>query len=210
MQALLTTVRRVLAAPALLPLTAAAAGASWLGVRLAQQGLGGSEGFVDEVRAGCLPFAGALVVSLAEPIAVAGEARSGLVLLRLARGAGPALAWRCAGLVLAALPTVLACALATGGWPADPFGVLLQLVVLAAAGLLLGAWLARPLCVPALWCLLVAGHLRPWFGEAPLAWLLPALGGPDGAAGALHALLWTAGALVLADARLRAVAAGAG
>jgi hypothetical protein len=210
MTALVTTVRRVLAAPSLVPLTLAAAGASALGVTLARGALGGSEGFVDEVRAGCLPFAGALVLSLAEPLALAEEARSGLVLLRLSRGGGTALLGRCAGLLLATLPSVLICALATGGLPADPLALLLELAVLAAGGLCLGAWLARPLLVPALWCLLVAGYLRPWFGDAPVAWLLPALGGLAGPAGALHALLWAAGALVLADVRLRAVAAGAG
>jgi hypothetical protein len=33
----------------------------------------------------------------------------------MSRGAGAALAFRCAGLVLATLPSVLVCALATGG-----------------------------------------------------------------------------------------------
>ena len=132
------------------------------------------------------------------------------MLLRLSRGGGAALVWRCAGLVLATLPTVLLCALATSGWPVAPGALVLQLVVLAAGGLCLGAWLSRPLLVPALWCLLVAGYLRPWFGDVPVVWLLPALGELDGVMGAAHALLWTAGALVLADSRLRAVAAGAG
>jgi hypothetical protein len=187
-----------------------AAAASWLGVALARNALGGSEGFVEEVRAGCLPFAGALVLSLAEPLAVAEEARSGLVLLRMSRGAGAALAFRCAGLVLATLPSVLVCALATGGWPPAPGALLLELTVLAAGGLWLGAWLSRPLLVPAIWCLLVVGYLRPWFGDTPVAWLLPALGELKGPAGAAHALLWAAGALVLAGSRLRAVAAGSG
>ena len=71
MQALVTTFRRVISAPSLVPLTLAASAASLLGVLIARNALGGSEGFVDEVRAGCLPFAGALVLSLAEPLALA-------------------------------------------------------------------------------------------------------------------------------------------
>jgi hypothetical protein len=88
MHALLSTARRVLLAPALVPLTLACAGLSWLAVLLARQALGGDQGFLDEVRAACLPFAGALVLSLAEPLEVGREAREGWLRLRAARGGG--------------------------------------------------------------------------------------------------------------------------
>jgi len=161
MHPLLSTLRRTLGSPALLPLSLAAAGLAWLGRRLAESALGGGEGFVDEVRSGALLVAGVLVLSLAEPLAVAREARSGLLLLRAARGGGFALTQRWLGLVLAMLPTVALSALAAGGVPQQPLPLLLDLLVLAAGGLLLGSLLERGLLVPALWLLLVAGQLRP-------------------------------------------------
>jgi hypothetical protein len=206
MHPLLSTLRRTLAAPALLPLSLAAAGLAWLGHQLAATALGGGEGFVDEVRSGSLLVAGVLVLSLAEPLAVAGEARSGLLLLRVARGGGFALPQRWLGLVLAMLPSVALAALAAGGLPAEPWPLLLDLLVLAAGGLLLGSLLERGLLVPALWLLLVAGQLRPWLVRAGAGWVLPALGHMTGPEGALHAALWCAGALLLAEWRLGSIA----
>jgi|GEM_PF-1840587 len=205
MQPLLSTLRRTLAAPALVPLTLVAAGLAWLGRKLAAEALGGGAGFVDEVRTGSLLVAGALVLSLAEALAVARDARSGLLLLRSARGGGFALPQRWLGLVLAMLPTVALASVASGGAPAAPWPLLLDLLALAAGGLLLGSLLERGLLVPALWLLLVAGHLRPWLESSGGAWLLPAFGHMQGAEGALHAALWCTGALLLADWRLAAV-----
>ncbi len=111
MLALRNTLRRTLAAPALLPLSLVAAGLAWLGRRLAQEALGGGEGFTDEVRTGALLLAGALVLSLSEPLELAREARGGLLLLRAAKGGGFALPQRWAGLLLAMLPTVVLAAL---------------------------------------------------------------------------------------------------
>ena len=200
--ALLSTARRVLLAPSLPLLTLVAAGSSFLAVLLASQALGGDQGFVDEVRGACLPFAGALVLSLAEPLDVGREVREGWLRLRVARGGGFALLSRWAGLLLGTLPTVLVCALAAGGWGRQPLGALLELAVLCAGGLLLGAWLERALLVPALWCLLVGGHLWPWLAESGASWVLPRLGGEVGPLETLSAAVWCAGSLLLARARL--------
>ncbi len=217
----LTTLRRTLLVPASVAVTALAAALAWLGSYLAAAQLGADEGFLAEVRAGSLLFGGALVLSLAEPLTVLREARGGLLALRAARGGGFALGRRWLGLLLATLPTVLICAWAAGGEPASPLGLLLDLGVLCAGGLALGAFLERALLVPALWCLLVLGQLRPWFGDSPAAWLLPhmgdlsgagATGAASGSAGpavsaatAAAALLWCAGMLLLADWRLSRV-----
>ena len=209
MLALLSTARRVLLAPALVPLTLAAAGSSYLAVLLASDALGGDEGFVDEVRRACLPFAGALVLSLAEPLEVGREVREGWLALRVARGGGFALLSRWAGLLLATLPTVLIASLAAGGWPRRPDLALLELAVLCAGGLALGAWLERALLVPALWCLLVAGHLWPWLAGSGASWLLPRLDGGGGAWSWVAAATWCAGSLLVARARLTTLA-GAG
>jgi hypothetical protein len=203
MLALLSTARRVLLAPALVPLTLVCAASSGLAVLLADEALGGDEGFVDEVRRACLSFAGALVLSLAEPLEVGREAREGWLALRVARGGGFALVSRWVGLLLGTLPTVLVSAWAAGGWPRQPLGVLLELAVLCAGGLLLGAWLERALLVPALWCLLVGGHLWTWIAGSGASWLLPRL---DGGGGWPAAAAWCAGSLLLARARLSAVA----
>lgn len=205
--ALLDTLRRSLLVPSSALVVAAAAALAWFGAWLANSVLGGSEGFVDEVRAACLPFAAALALSLAEPLLVAREARSGLLTLRAARGGGFALGWRWAGLALSTLPAVALAAWAGGAWPDRPVAVLLDLSILCAGGLFLGAWLERGLLVPALWCLLVAGHLRPWLADHWAAWLLPGLGDLSGAAGVLHAALWCGGLLLLAQHRLGAVVA---
>lgn len=210
MLALLSTARRVLLAPALVPLTLVAAASSWLAVLLASQALGGDEGFLAEVRRACPPFAGALVLSLAEPLEVGREVREGWLVLRVARGGGFALLSRWAGLLLATLPTVLLAAAAAGGWPQDPAGMLLELGVLCAGGLLLGAWLERALLVPALWCLFVGGHLWPWLAGSGASWVLPRLDGSAGGAGWLPAAVWCAGSLLLARARLTAVAGAGG
>jgi len=205
----LSCLRRTLLVPAMLPLTGVAMGLAWLGTRLARGALGGEEGFVDEVRAGSLLFSGALVLSLAETLAVMRDARSGLLLLRAAKGGGFSLPARWLGLLLASLPTVALASLAGGGGLRVPPPVLADLAVLCAGGLFLGSWLERPLLVPALWCLLVAGHLRPWLADNPVAWVLPAFGQLGGAAGLLHAALWCASMLLLAEWRLGAVAARA-
>ena len=203
----ISCLRRTLLVPAMLPLTGVAIGLAWLGTRLARGALGGEEGFVDEVRAGSLLFSGALVLSLAEPLAVMRDARSGLLLLRAARGGGFSLPARWLGLLLASLPTVALASLAGGGGLLLPPALLADLAMLCAGGLLLGSWLDRPLLVPALWCLVVAGHLRPWLGASPVAWVLPAFGQVSDAAGLAHAALWCLSMLLLAEWRLGAVAA---
>jgi len=206
---LLSTLRRTLFSPAMLPLALVAAGLAWLGRRLAAEALGAQQGFLGEVRTGSLLVAGALVLSMSGALAVRREARDGLLALRLARGGGFALPQRWAGLVLGMLPVVALAALFGGGPPPQPVPLLLDLLVLSAGGLLLGSVLEGGLLVPALWLLLLAGHVRPWLTGSGAGWLLPAFGRMDGVEGALHAGLWCAGALLLADWRL-GVAAGRG
>jgi hypothetical protein len=203
---LLSTLRRTLWTPALLPVACVAAGLAWLGHRLAEVQLGGGEGFVDEVRTGSLLLAGALVLSMSETLSVRREARDGLLALRAAKGGGFALTQRWLGLALGMLPTVALAAAFGGGVPAHPLPLALDLLVLAAGGLLLGSVLEGGLLIPALWLLLVVGQLRPWLAPSGAGWLLPAFGHLQGVEGALHAGLWCAGALLIADWRLSAVA----
>ena len=205
MNAVRSVLVRTWASPTAIPVVLVSMGAAYLGTRLAAEGLGASGGFVDEVRAGSLLFAGALALSLAEPLEVGRDARRGMLSLRVAKGGGLALAQRWLALGLAILPSVVAAAWASGSLPAAPVALGLQLLVLCAGGMLLGAWFERQLLVPGLWLLLVVAHLRPWLAEVlpPAAWLLPRLGDLEGLSGALHALLWCAGALLLAAARLR-------
>ena len=206
MQALLSTLRRTLGTPAIIPLSLIAAGLAWLGPKLARDQLGGGEGFVDEVRSGSLLLAGALVLSMSDALAVRREARDGLLALRAARGGGFALPQRWAGLLLAMLPTLALAALCGGRPAAGALPLALDLGVLVAGGLLVGSLVEGVLLVPALWLFLLAGQLRPWLQHAGPGWLLPAFGRMDGVEGALHAALWCAGALLLADWRLSAVA----
>jgi hypothetical protein len=206
MQPLWSTLRRTLGTPAIVPLSLIAAGLAWLGQRLAREALGGGEGFVDEVRAGSLLLAGALVLSMSDALAVRREARDGLLALRAARGGGFGLPQRGAGLLLAMLPTVALAALCGGGAPTGLVPLMLDLAVLVAGGLLLGSLVEGVLLVPALWLFLLAGQLRPWLQHAGPGWLLPAFGRMEGVEGALHAALWCVGALLLADWRLSAVA----
>lgn len=210
MRVILATVQRTWAEAALWPIVVLAAGLAWLGRRLALEALGGGEEYAGEVQAGALLLAGAAVLSLAEPLVLAREARGGLLLLRAARCGGFGLAGRWAGLMLAMLPALALAVVAGGGLPPRPLGVALDLVVLVAGGLLLGSLLERTLLVPALWILLVAGHLRAWLEPAGVGWLLPAFGQLDGWDGALHAVLWACGALALARWRLAAVAGRGG
>lgn len=207
MLVLLDTLRRTLLVPSSAMVAVAAAALAWFGTWLAGSVLGGSEGFVDEVRAASLLFAAALALSMAEPLLVAREARSGLLTLRVARGGGFALGWRWAGLALSTLPAVSLAAWAGSGWPERPLAVLMDLSILAAGGVFLGAWLERGLAVPALWCLLVVGNLRPWLGDHWVAWLVPGLGGLSGVTGALYAALWCVALLLLANHRLGTVVA---
>lgn len=210
MSVIRSTFVRTLVAPSTLPVAFAAAALAFLGVLLARSALGGQEGFVDEVRHGSLLFAAALALSLAEPLEVGRDARGGPLLLRLVRGGRPALALRALGLVLATVPFVLVATWAGGALvPSQPVALVVEVFVLASGGLLLGAWFDRARLVPALWCLIVAGHLHPWLGEGfgrPVAWLLPELGGDVGAGALLHAGLWAAAALALAEARVLGVA----
>jgi len=207
------TLRRVLVVPQTALAALLGAGLTLLSVRLAGEALGGGEGYVDEVRRASLLFSGALVLSLAEPLAVAGEARSGLLTLRRARGGSFGLAGRWLGLWLSTGPALLLSALAGGGWPDGGGHVPVDLAMLAAAGLLLGAWLPRPLLVPALWMLLAAGHLRPWLGELTAGRLLPAFGAarelPADLASLAAPAAFCAGCLLLSHWRLLAVTARA-
>jgi hypothetical protein len=198
----------------MLAVLAVAAAGAWLGQELAAAGLGAGMGFLDEVLAGSLLFAGALALSLAEPLEVGRDARAGLLTLRVARGGSYGLGRRWLGLLLATLPAVALAALAAGGLPPEPWVLLRQLGVLCAAGLALGAWCDRHLLVPVLWVLLVAGHLRPWLLDVapPLAWALPRLGEVETGANAahawapwLHAGAWSLGAVWLARWRLAAL-----
>ncbi len=205
--------RRTLMSPAVVPVAFAAAALTFLGVMLARSVLGGQEGFVDEVRRGSLLFAAALALSLAEPLEVGRDARGGLLMLRLVRGGRPLLVLRALGLSLATWPIVLVASWAGGVvFPPEPLGLAVEIFVLASAGLLFGAWFDRARLVPALWCLIVAGHLRPWLidgASAPVGWLLPSLGGSGDLLALVHALLWAGAALAFAEARLLTVA-GAG
>jgi hypothetical protein len=74
----------------------------------------------------------------------------------------------------------------------------------------LGSVLERGRLVPALWALLVLGHLRPWLVASewgrPVALLLPRLAEVSSDAGWPSAALWCAAALLLARVRLVAVA----
>lgn len=213
MRIVLTTARRTLLVSSALPLLAVAAGAAWVGTQLARAGLGGGEVFVEEVRHGSLLFAGVLALSLAEPLEVGRDARAGLLLLRRARSGGFALPARWLGLLLGILPVVAAAGLASGGIPAAPVSLVLELALLCAGGLFLGACFDRAALVPALWGLFVLGHLRPWLdGSASgsfAALLVPRLGEAVTWNGAVHALLWCAGILLLADRRLAAISARA-
>ncbi|MGQ0553740.1 MAG: hypothetical protein ACT4PU_11050 [Planctomycetota bacterium] len=215
MQPVLNTLRRTLATPAALIVCLATMALAWLAALLAEGTLGAGERLAGEVRLASALFAALLTLSLAEPLQVLGEARGGLLALRRARGGGFALPQRCLGLLLATLPAAGLASLAAGGWPASPLSLLLDLLVLCAAALCLGAFLERGLLVTALWLLLVAGALRPWLGESVsgesllVAWL-PQLGVMSGLFGSLKALLWSAGALLLAESRLRAAAAHGG
>jgi len=202
--ATLTILWRIWRTPAYVPLIMVGAGAAFLAGRMAEALLGGPEGFAAEVRAGSLLFAGALVLSLSEPLEVGRDARIGGLMLRVARGGGFALVRRWLAVTVATLPAVGVAALAGGGWPAQPVTLLLQLAVLAAAGLALGSLMDRRLLVPALWALLVLAHVGPWLQTqwAPLAWVLPSLGHLQEPQGWLHGLAWAAGALFLARARL--------
>jgi hypothetical protein len=207
--AFLTIVMRVWRAPALIPVMFVTTLAAWLARQLSASLLGGPEAYLAEVAAGSQLLAGVAVLSLAEPLEVAREARSGLLTLRAARGGGFALVLRWLALTVATLPSVVLAAWAGGALPGDPLGLVLQLAVLAAAGLVLGAWLDRRLLVPALWIVLVLAYLSPWLeqGAPPLAWVVPRLGHLEGLHGAAHALVWCSAALVLARSRLLAVAA---
>ena len=211
--ALTSTLRRVLAVPSVLTVGVVGAGSAWLAVELARGGLGATESFLGEVRHGSGLFAGLLVLSLAEPLELGRDARQGLLTLRVARGGSPGVGARWLGLVLATLPAVVAAALAAGG-VGEPWALLLGLGVLAAGGLMLGAFLDRGLLVPALWGLALAGHLRPWLATTawgrPVSWLLPDLGSLSAGIGFEvlgPALLWIVGALCVAHARVLSVAA---
>ncbi len=204
---LLTTLRRTLLVSTSVPVAVVAMALSWLGSYLAAQALGGDGSFVAEVRAGSVLVAGALVLSLAEPLEVAREARGGLLALRAARGGGFALTRRWLGLLLACVPTMLLAGWAGGGWPEPAVPLLLDLSVLCAGGLCLGAFLDRALLVPALWCLAILGSLHGWLADNPVAWIVPPLGALQGATGVLSALLWCGGALLIAHWRLSALVA---
>ena len=203
----ISILQRTWRAPAMLPVLAVAVAAALLGRRLAESGLGADGGFLEEVVAGSMLFAGALALSLSEPLELGRDARAGLLTLRVSRGGGYALGRRWLGLLLATLPAVGLAAWASGRWPGEPLVLLRQLGVLCAGGLALGAWFDRQLLVPALWMLLVAGHLRPWLADVapPLAWVLPRLGEVESVPspwGWLHAACWSLGAVGLARWRL--------
>ena len=204
----LSIVRRTLLVPSLWPVAFVSAVAAWVGTWLAVESMGATEVYVAEVRHGSMLFAGVLTLSLAEPLQTARDARSGLLLLRVARGGGFALVSRWLGLVVATLPLVLLAGLAAGGLPAEPLTLLVQLLVISAAGLALGAFLERGRLVPALWGLVLLGHLQPWIASArwggAVAWLLPRLGQLEGGWGLVHGLAWSAGALLVAQGRLSA------
>lgn len=203
MHAWLSTVRRSLFVPAVVPVLVMTGMGAWIANELARVALGAGEGFLAEARHGSMLFAGIVMLSLAEPLELGRDARSGLLLLRAARGGSFALVPRALGLLVACVPAVLVAGLAGGGLPSAGLDLALELALLTAGGMALGARFDRARLVPALWCLVLAGHLRPWLAEHPVggwvAWVLPRLGDTAGAWGALHTLLWCAGALVLAS-----------
>ena len=209
---LLSVARRSLLVPALVPVAFVVSVSSWASIWLALESMGATEAYLAEVRHGCLLFAGALALSLFEPLRTGDDARRGMLRLRWAHRGALGLVPRWLGLVLATLPVVILAALAAGGAPGDPLALLIQLHVLAAGGMALGAFLERGRLVPALWALLVLGHVRPWVAASdwgrPLAWLLPRLSEVGAGQAAWPALLWCVGALLIARARLSVVASG--
>jgi len=209
MRAWLSILRRVWCVPAIVPVTVLAVGGTAFATLLTRSALGGG---VDDVRQGSLLFAGALFLSLCEPLEVGREARAGSLQLVAVRRRGLGLPARALGLWAGSLPVLSLAALASGGWPPDPVGLLGSQLVLGMAGLFLGAFLDRALLVPALWVLVLVGHLRPWIAAgaaAPLAWFLPGLGELRSGPALAHALVWGAGLLCLAQWRLERVVARA-
>lgn len=205
----ISILRRVWCVPAILPVTVLAVGATVFATMLARVALGGA---VADARQGALLFAGALFLSLCEPLEIGREARGGPLVLVAVRRRGLGLPTRALALLLGSLPVLGLAALASGGWPADPVGLIGSQLVLSMAGLFLGAFVDRALLVPALWGLVVVGHLRPWIAAgpaAPLAWLLPGLGELRSPVLLAHALVWGAGLLCLAQWRLERVVARA-
>ncbi|MED5329759.1 MAG: hypothetical protein VX916_00525 [Planctomycetota bacterium] len=200
---------RSLFVPQILPIAVIAVGASWLGVRLASSVLGGTEGFVGEVRDGAFLFSGALTISLAEPLGLWNEARAGMLTLTLARADFAGLLWRCVGLVMASTPVLFAVALVTGGWPSQPIGLIGDLSVMAAAGLFLGSFLRRSLLVPSFWLLLMIVHLRPWLDAGAghsVAWFLPQPEMTGEWPELVHGALWIGATLTLANWKVRQIA----
>jgi hypothetical protein len=206
----LLVVRRSLLVPSLVPVAFVVAVLSWAGIWLARESMGATDLYLAEVRHGCLLFAGTLTLALAEPLRTREDVGKGALLLRYARSGELALVPRWIGLGLACLPLVAVAAVAAGGLPSRPGLLAAQLMVLAAGGLALGALLQRGRLVPALFGLLILGHLRPWIHEADwgpaVTWVLPRLAAVDGVDGLLHAALWSAAMLFLAHARLVRVA----
>jgi len=211
MFAVLSILKRTLLVPAVWPVAVVAVAAAWIGNDLAAHALGGDGAFVAEVRHGSLLFAALLLLSMAEPLQMAQETRSGLLMLRHGKGGGFALVARGTGLILSLLPLLCLAAWASGGLPAAPWGLLAQVAVLVAGGLVLGAWLDRRRLVAALWALAIVGQLRPWLtgldGSAVWVWLVPDLGAVGAGAAWAHGLLWALGALALAHGRLTALSA---
>ena len=197
--------RRCWLAPHMLPLCAfvalASAGASWLGVHA----LGAGPASMAELREGLMLLAALLHLGLCAPLALVDEARRGTLLLRRARGLGPQLGVRALALLLSTLPLCALVALVGFGGPADAARLALSLSAWVALGLLLGSVLSGATLRAALWTLGALSLARAlllhdgW--STALAWLLPPLPAPG--APSVAAALWIAGALLLADWRLR-------
>lgn len=209
----LAVVRRTLQVPALVPVAFVVCVTSWASIWLARESMGATAVYLDQVRHGCLLFSAVLVLTVAEPLRTRADAAAGIMRLRFARSGALGLLSLWLGLTLACLPLAALVSLVTLGWPQAPLALLAEVLVLVAGGLALGALLDGGRLVPALWGLLILGHLQPWLASSPsgaaAAWALPRLGGLEGVGGWVHAALWSAGALCLARAQLlRVVARG--
>ena len=203
----LVILRRCWFVPHLLPLcvvvSLCAALTHWLGVQV----LGAGDPSLAELREGVMLAAVLVHLGLCAPLALREEARNGLLVLRRARGLGPGLWVRAAALLVSTLPVGALVMAITTGFPASPVAFVLSVAAWVALGLLLGSWFSGASLRTALWAAgalsLARGLLLSDDVARGLAWVLPPLPAPG--VSLLPVLLWIAGAVLLADWRVRRV-----